>query len=39
MPSDTLSVELQAIGDKMVEEWLDKAGADGKAIADAYNKM
>jgi TRAP-type C4-dicarboxylate transport system substrate-binding protein len=39
MPGDTLSVELQAIGDKMVEEWLDKAGADGKAIADAYNKM
>jgi TRAP-type C4-dicarboxylate transport system substrate-binding protein len=39
MPSDTLSKELQAIGDEMVEEWLDKAGADGKAIADAYNKM
>lgn len=39
MPGDTLSVELQAIGDRMVEEWLDKAGADGKAIADAYNKM
>jgi TRAP-type C4-dicarboxylate transport system substrate-binding protein len=39
MPGDTLSKELQAIGDEMVEEWLDKAGADGKAIADAYNKM
>jgi len=39
MPSDTLSKELQAIGDTMVEEWLDKAGADGKTIADAYNEM
>jgi TRAP-type C4-dicarboxylate transport system substrate-binding protein len=39
MPSDTLSKELQAIGDEMVVEWLDKAGTDGKTIADAYSKM
>ena len=39
MPADALSTEFQVIGDRMVEEWLEKAGADGKAIADAYNKM
>ena len=28
--------ELQVIGDKMVAEWLETAGADGQAIIDAY---
>lgn len=30
--------ELEAIGTKMTEEWLIKAGADGVAIVDAYKK-
>ena len=30
--------ELEAIGAKMTDEWLAKAGADGKAIVDAYKK-
>lgn len=39
MPSASLQKELKAVGDQMVKEWLEKAGADGKAIVDAYNKM
>ena len=30
--------ELLAIGKIMTEEWIQKAGADGKAIVDAYRK-
>jgi hypothetical protein len=26
------------VGDTMLKEWLDKAGAEGKALVDAYNK-
>ncbi len=29
--------ELRAIGDKMQKDWLADAGADGRAILDAYN--
>src|SRR5690606_33742267 len=39
MPSDSLQKELKAVGDQMVKEWVEKAGADGKTIVDAYNKM
>jgi TRAP-type C4-dicarboxylate transport system substrate-binding protein len=34
---DALVGELKAIGATMTEEWLANAGADGKAIIDAYN--
>ena len=37
-PADSLRKELLAIGEKMTAEWLASAGADGKAIIDAYNK-
>ena len=33
---DGLVGELKAIGETMTTEWLDSAGADGKAIVDAY---
>lgn len=33
---DQLFADLQAIGEKMTQAWLDKAGADGQAIVDAY---
>lgn len=36
-PSDTLKNELAAIGEKMTAEWLDKAGADGEAVMDAFH--
>jgi hypothetical protein len=29
---------LQKIGEQMTEEWLATAGADGKAIIDAYRR-
>ena len=37
--SDKLVGELRAIGEKMTAEWLKKAGAEGKAIVDAYKAM
>ncbi|MCP5370950.1 MAG: TRAP transporter substrate-binding protein [Hyphomicrobiales bacterium] len=38
-PSAQLKDELKAFGEIMTKEWLDKAGAEGKAIIDAYKKM
>lgn len=35
MPPE-LAKEMKAIGDTMVGEWQQKAGADGKAVLDAY---
>ena len=35
---ESLKKELKPIGDSMTSEWLKLAGADGKAIIDAYNK-
>lgn len=37
-PSESVKAALQKIGDTMTEEWLASAGADGKAIIDAYRK-
>jgi hypothetical protein len=30
---------MKKVGDTMLKEWLDKAGAEGKAVVDAYKKM
>lgn len=35
-PSKTLLSELEAIGDTMVNEWLQEAGADGQAVLKDY---
>jgi TRAP-type C4-dicarboxylate transport system substrate-binding protein len=35
-PPPALKVELQRIGETMLKEWLEKAGAEGKALIDAY---
>jgi len=37
-PPAALKAELRKIGDTMLGEWLQKAGADGQAIVDAYRK-
>ena len=37
-PSPALKAELKKIGDTMLKEWLDKAGADGTALVNAYGK-
>ena len=35
---EVLKKELKPIGDSMTADWLKSAGAEGKAIIDAYNK-
>jgi TRAP-type C4-dicarboxylate transport system substrate-binding protein len=37
-PNEKFYGELQAIGEKMIQEWLDKAGPDGKAFWESYRK-
>ncbi|MFZ5782344.1 MAG: TRAP transporter substrate-binding protein [Pseudomonadota bacterium] len=37
-PSPKLAAEYKDLGKKLTAEWLEKAGADGKAVVDAYNK-
>ncbi|NUZ04545.1 TRAP transporter substrate-binding protein [Piscinibacter koreensis] len=37
-PSAPLSADMRKVGDTMLQEWLQKAGADGQAIIDAYRK-
>ena len=38
-PSPQLKADLKKVGDTMLKEWLDKAGADGQALVDAYRKQ
>ena len=38
-PSEQLQDELRAIGKTMVSEWLDEAGANGKAVVDSFTQM
>ncbi len=37
-PSPALKAELKKIGDTMLKEWLEKAGADGTTLVNAYSK-
>ncbi len=37
-PSPELKATLKKVGEAMTKEWLDQAGADGKAIIDAFMK-
>jgi TRAP-type C4-dicarboxylate transport system substrate-binding protein len=37
-PSPKLAAEYKELGKKLTAEWLEKAGPDGKAVVDAYNK-
>ena len=37
-PSPQLKADLKKVGDVMLKEWLDKAGPEGKALVDAYQK-
>ena len=38
VPSAQLKADMKKVGDTMLKEWLEKAGPDGKALIDAYNK-
>lgn len=37
-PPPQLKTDMAKVGDTMLKEWLEKAGADGKALVDAYRK-
>jgi TRAP-type C4-dicarboxylate transport system substrate-binding protein len=37
-PNEKFYGELKAIGEKMIQEWLEKAGPDGKAFWESYRK-
>jgi TRAP-type C4-dicarboxylate transport system substrate-binding protein len=37
-PSAALKADMAKVGDAMLKEWLEKAGAEGQAIIDAYRK-
>ncbi len=37
-PSAKMSAEFKKVGDVLLEEWLQKTGAEGKSIMDAYRK-
>jgi len=38
-PSAKLATEYKDLGKKLTDEWLEKAGADGKSVVEAYRKM
>jgi TRAP-type transport system periplasmic protein len=38
-PSSQLKADMQKVGDTMLQEWLQKSGAEGQALVDAYKKM
>ena len=37
-PPAQLTADLKKVGDVMLKEWLEKAGPEGKAMVDAYNR-
>ena len=37
-PSAGLKADMKKVGDTMLKEWLDKAGPEGKALVDAFNR-
>jgi len=37
-PPPQLKADLAKVGETMLKEWTEKAGADGRAILDAYRK-
>jgi TRAP-type transport system periplasmic protein len=37
-PSAALKADMKKVGDVMLKEWLEKAGPEGKALIDAFNK-
>ncbi len=38
-PSAALAAGFKKVGEQLTADWLQKAGADGKAVVDAYKKM
>jgi TRAP-type transport system periplasmic protein len=38
-PPAALTADMKKVGETMLKEWLEKAGAEGQAVIDAYRKM
>ena len=38
-PSAQLKADMKKVGETMIKEWTEKAGAEGQAVLDAYRKM
>ncbi|HKW80232.1 MAG TPA: TRAP transporter substrate-binding protein [Casimicrobiaceae bacterium] len=38
-PSPQLAADMKKVGDVLLQDWLKKAGPDGKAVVDAYHRM
>ncbi len=38
-PSPQLKADMAKVGDTMLKEWLDKAGAEGKSVVDSFRKL
>lgn len=38
-PSAQLKTDMKKVGDQMLKEWLEKAGAEGHQLVDTYRKM
>ncbi|GAB1579058.1 TRAP transporter substrate-binding protein [Bordetella petrii] len=38
-PTPELQSGMTKVGERMIDEWLERSGADGKAMVDAYRKM
>jgi TRAP-type transport system periplasmic protein len=37
-PSAALKADMKRVGDTMLKEWLERTGAEGKALVDAFNR-
>ena len=37
-PNPAFAAELKKLGAQLTVDWLKKAGSDGRALVDAYNK-
>jgi TRAP-type transport system periplasmic protein len=38
-PSAQLKTDMKKVGDQMLKEWIEKAGAEGQQLVDTYRKM
>ncbi len=38
-PPPQLTADMKKVGETLLKEWLDKAGAEGQAVVDAYRKL
>jgi TRAP-type transport system periplasmic protein len=37
-PPAALNADMKKVGDTLLKEWLDKSGAEGKQLIDAFKK-